>query len=251
MDSADIERHVRTFMYYTFAFSWTNIDKNFDLVMGLSFGSWTERRNLLDVSEPDGYHDIILQGRYFLQKDERTSYIPHLGISFGSHGASYRGILSRSISSSIFQVNAGCGANLKPNEKALIAGDFGFLVSSKKREQSDQFKTSELKESDFKLYLQLGAEGNLNKWMKIRMGAADVLNLKTNEVKPYTTSESYNSKIIRFGFPSATYLGLGFQFGKLDVDTYINPKIFLEGFNVFSGRTNSMNFQISALYNFL
>ena len=45
-----------------------------------------------------------------------------------------------------------------------------------------------------------------------------------------------------------TYLGFGFHWKRLHIDTYTAPELFLDGFNFISGGDVDMNFRISAVY---
>ena len=46
-----------------------------------------------------------------------------------------------------------------------------------------------------------------------------------------------------------TYLGFGFHWNRLHIDTYTDPELFLNGFDFISGDGNgNMNFRISAVY---
>ena len=51
-------------------------------------------------------------------------------------------------------------------------------------------------------------------------------------------------------FPeNQTYLGFGFHWNRLHIDTYTDPEIFLNGFDFISGDgPGDMNFRISAVY---
>jgi hypothetical protein len=81
-------------------------------------------------------------------------------------------------------------------------------------------------------------EADVFSWMDIRMGAtSNWTSLKRDGIDKEKFTEN------------ATYLGFGFNWGRLYIDTYTDPGLFLNGFDFVSGDGDgNMNMGISALY---
>ena len=80
--------------------------------------------------------------------------------------------------------------------------------------------------------------------MDVRLGATSYWDRYSRENTDPVIADKYNANYSN----NDTYLGFGFHWGNLHVDTYTDPEIFLEGFNFISGGESDMNFNISALY---
>ncbi|MFQ6009419.1 MAG: hypothetical protein ACE5K8_10775, partial [Candidatus Zixiibacteriota bacterium] len=90
-------------------------------------------------------------------------------------------------------------------------------------------------------FFKAGADLKVFDWMDLRLGA-------TSNWDRYTRENDAGDKFLRNYANNATYLGFGFHWGDLHVDTYTDPELFLNGFNFITGQQSNMNFQISALY---
>jgi len=93
-------------------------------------------------------------------------------------------------------------------------------------------------------YFKLGLDAQVFDWMDVRLGATSFWQWYKDEYNSLTYSSEYKSSYA----DNQTYLGFGFHWGNLHVDTYTDPQLFLEGFNFISGGTQNMNFQFSAAY---
>jgi hypothetical protein len=89
----------------------------------------------------------------------------------------------------------------------------------------------------------MGFDADIFKWLDVRFGSASYWD---NNV---TKGDSGNKTKVRFA-NNETWLGFGFHFNRLHIDTQTDPMLFLDGFNFLSGRTNEMNWRISAVYDF-
>jgi len=100
-------------------------------------------------------------------------------------------------------------------------------------------------------YFKVGMEADVFKWLDIRLGATSMWGSTTYEYSDYDNKYYWTSSNLKntTKYPwNATYLGLGFNFNRLHIDCYVEPDIVLDGFNFISGETNSMNYQLSILY---
>ena len=91
-------------------------------------------------------------------------------------------------------------------------------------------------------FWSIGLEADVFKWMDVRFGAvSDWTSYKTEMPNTFEETEKWPD--------NRTYVGFGFHWGRLHVDTYTDPELFLEGFDFISGNGSSdMNLYISALY---
>ncbi|MFQ5454419.1 MAG: hypothetical protein ACE5D6_09575, partial [Candidatus Zixiibacteriota bacterium] len=94
-------------------------------------------------------------------------------------------------------------------------------------------------------YFKIGLDADVFKWMDIRLGATSYWTSEKDEdnnvTPPFKLTSSWTQ--------NNTYLGFGFHWNRLHVDTYTDPQIFLQGFDFISGNGNAdMNFRISAVY---
>ena len=50
-------------------------------------GGWTQEDEAgATLTEPDGFYDIALMGRYFVHSGPNFTYVPHLGFMLGKFG---------------------------------------------------------------------------------------------------------------------------------------------------------------------
>ena len=241
----------RSFGRYSFAFGLTPSKGDWDAAVLLSLGSWTNKdQSGVVLNDPDGYTDVALRGRCFLQYQENITFVPHAQLMFSSHGEKVMGFaggqtwVSNNFTTSAFELSLGSGMNYTPSKNVLAALDFGVALGSGneksviKASSTSAPVTSETKRAYLILpYWGLGLEADVFSWMDIRLGA-------TSYWGNFAIKDGDRSG----GTANATYLGFGFHWNRLHVDTYANPDLFLKGFNFISGGTTDMNFQISAMY---
>ena len=133
--------------------------------------------------------------------------------------------------------------NYTPSNNVLAVCDIGLMYVSDKTEYESGGSTTEAKNTNTAIpYMKLGVDADVLKWMDLRMGATSYWNNEKYEVDPNSIKYKYAENDL--------YLGFGFHFGHLHVDTYANPDLFIEGFNFISGGEEQMNFNISAVYEF-
>ncbi len=229
----------QSFNYMDFNFGLTESSGLWDLGLNLGFGSWTDEDSTVTQTEPDGYYDFALRGRYFMQKGPNYTYIPHLSFENGKHAikdSSFTDTYKRTT------INLGMGLNYTPSNSVLAVMDFGVMFDSWKFETDDTLATEY--DVNYKIipYFKLGLDADLFKWMDIRFGATSRWNAQETDYNTYKNKWSYAI--------NQTYLGFGFHWGNLHIDTYANPELFFEGLNFVSGGVEDMNWQLSTVYEF-
>ena len=218
-----------------------------DVAATFGFGGWTDKDpDGVKESEPDGYYDLTLEGRYFWVQNPKITFVPHASVWMNKSGfkSYYEGELDETHTLSETAFELGMGMNYVTGPDLLAVLDFGFTYVNDKFEHEyvineDSTATYEVKTKYLYLpYVQIGVEGSVFDWMDIRFGATSYW-LTESEEDDYSLTYAEN----------ATYLGFGFHFGRLHVDTYADPELFMDGFNFISGANdNHMNLEISALY---
>lgn len=239
-------------------FGLTSPTGQWDVALNLGLGSWTHENDAAQtITDNDGFFDMSLMGRYFYQVNPNYTLIPHAGFMYKKRGVEYYQLaggtaddvdLNTQDKSTMFDL--GCGVNYTPATNVLAVADFGFMYSKANRENdpSVDYTGNPIEERDVTEYalpyFKIGLDADVFKWLDVRFGAVSYWTGLTDETK----GDVAPSKEIRKFADNDTYLGFGFHWGRLHVDTYTDPAMFLDGFNFLSGSENSMNFQISAVY---
>jgi len=239
------------FNYLDLGFGLTAANGSWDLGVEFGFGAITDENAAGEtLTDEDGLMDLAVMGRYFYQVDPNYTLIPHAGLMYSKRGLeefdAASGDVDEAISDKGFMFDLGCGVNYTPVTNVLAVADFGFAYGNVKQEYDpDGAGSAAIEErnvSNFLLpYFKVGLDADVFKWMDVRMGATSYWN---NEVDEYEGSDKYKDNYV----DNDTYLGFGFHWGRLHVDTYTDPELFLDGFNFISGEETEMNFQISAVY---
>jgi hypothetical protein len=236
------------FGYYGFTWSLTPDNGQWDVALMTNFGTFgTKDQDGLDLVKADGYTDFGVQGRYFWKYNNTITFVPHAGVMFGSHGVKYLNDDSTSYQNQKTKRTAfefGSGMNYSPVNKVLGVLDFGVAYEKVKYEGGDNGGYTAYNVSESQMYFpywRVGVEGEVFNWMTLRLGATSNWSIyKWKGNGPYTDKYAENN----------TYLGVGLNFNRLHIDTYMDPTIVLDGFNFISGSTNAeeMNFHVSVLY---
>ena len=143
-------------------------------------------------------------------------------------------------------IEAGFGINYTPATNVLAVADFGLAYYKSKEEWSDSTSTviGDYNWTDLYMpYFKIGLDADVFKWMDVRFGA-------TSYWDNYTFEDKLSNYKYKANWPqNETYLGFGFHWNRLHVDTYADPALFLNGFDFISGDGDGdMNFRISAVY---
>lgn len=235
-------------------------DGNVDLAFGVDVMTFENRAtdtqgNGYNESRSNGNYMIHFAGRSFRSKSKQYTFIPHFNINYSKYEAEYFDnyfpdsnviYLAEDNKYTRTNVDIGIGVQYTPSKKVLTVLDFGFIYDKLKGEfASSTLGTNEASVKTFSLpYFKLGFDATVFKWMDIRLGA-------TSDWKNETWENSANnSEHIRKFADNNTYLGFGFHWGQLHVDTWTDPEMFLRGFDFINGKDNNddMNFGMSIIY---
>jgi len=84
-------KYEENFRYMMFSLGLTPAAGNWDLALHFGTGTWKDEYSDADTTivetEPDGYMDFALMGRYFKQLNPTVTLVPHAAFSFGKHAA--------------------------------------------------------------------------------------------------------------------------------------------------------------------
>ncbi|MDZ4723641.1 MAG: hypothetical protein SGI97_07035 [candidate division Zixibacteria bacterium] len=243
-----------SFSQWDFKLGLTNAAATWDVAAGLSLLSWTDRpTDSTFYNDPDGNMSFFLAGRWFHTVNPQWTLVPHARFISYSFKANQFGGGSTSLGTQEFSginFSGGAGLHYVPTTNVLAVLDFGFSYFTLKDKVAPVGGTAtEDKLNVFTLpYFKMGLEADVWTWLDVRLGATSYWDNATFEA-------STNDKT-KYNFPdNMTYVGLGFNFNRLHLDTHINPELFLNGFNFISGASTdnnyneeTMNFGISALY---
>lgn len=234
-----------SFSVLEFGLGLTPTSGKWDIAAKIALGSWTDENSAgANETEPDGYSDISLMGRYFHKVNNTVTLVPHASVAFGSRGVDvndtlYGGFNDWKQTRTLFEL--GCGMNYTPVTNVLAVLDFGIQSEKIKNEQDTSATAgTEDKESWTNFpYFRVGVEGEVFSWLDARLGV-------TSEWANYKLEDAWKYADI----VNQTYLGVGLNFNRLHIDTYMDPELLMDGFNFISGSNDAedMNFQVSLLY---
>ncbi len=234
----------KSFSYFDVSLGLTEETNQLDVAINLGVGTFTDKdSDGAEISEPDGFMDFGVNGRIFFQSFDKVTLVPHAGLNFSNRGIK-NNVTSQSVSMAYLDLDLGCGLNFTPATNVLAVLDFGFAldVMNVERKYLDPDNNTDISEANvFIPYVKMGVDADVFKWMDIRFGA-------THTNKGWAVDDGNDNTLSRGYTENDTYLGFGFHWGRLHVDTYTDPELFLEGLNFISGANHDMNFQISAIY---
>jgi len=247
-----------TFMYFDASLGLTAADDSWDVAVTGGFGTWTDTEGGETISKPDGLIDFAALGRMFWGGGTNYSYVPHAGVEYHKGGFDYyaAGASDFVIKATNFTVEVGIGQVYTPSENVEACLDLGLALSRDKTEGTDPDTSSLLPfESKYNYttipYFKLGLDAQVFSWLDARFGATSHWQKYKNEYTDDTFNYDYKVNYA----DNQTYLGFGFHFGNLHVDTYTDPEIFLNGFDFITGAGDDsrteMNFQMSAVYDIM
>lgn len=244
-----------SFASYSFDAGITLADGKADIAGGMAIASFTDigttpDGNAYDETKSEGNLRLHFLARYFLEKNPRYTIVPHIGGSLAAYEYSNYRLDGndpekyRTTTWGAVNFEAGAGFVWTPIEKALCLFDAGIAIYGDNIETDpvEGDKTEDKRTVLTVPYFKVGFEGHVFKWMDVRFGA-------TSHWQNYKRTSDYGDYEFVRSYPSnETYLGFGFHWNRLHVDTYTDPELFLDGFNFISGRENDMNFMISVFY---
>ncbi|HWR83216.1 MAG TPA: hypothetical protein VN285_07930 [Candidatus Deferrimicrobium sp.] len=233
-----------------------------DIAAGFELMTWKDKENfpadtsVFDESKPKGNYSLYAQARHFWQPGPPPwTVVPHASVYKAKNEAEYYEIrnpgapytddtleLAQTDKYSWFGFELGTGLQYAPSNDAMVVLDFGFRYDKVDGDFTVGSATVEATAKTFTIpFFRAGADLKVFDWMDVRLGS-------TSYWERFTRENDASDKLLQDFANNNTYLGFGFHWGDLHVDTYTHPDLFLKGFNFISGETTSMNFAISALY---
>jgi hypothetical protein len=232
-----------------------------DLSLGFSLMTWTDEdtnpadSSVYDESKPSGNYQFYGMARRFIQLTPTYTAVPHVGFNIGKTEAEYYLLnggtdsLAETDKYNWFMIDLGVGLQYAPSNDAMAVIDAGiqyYKLSGDNTTTGTGGATVDANEKVLTIpYFKMGADLKVFNWMDLRLGAESFWDRYSFDAQSGSTIfEDYAQN-----YPSnETFLGFGFHWGNLHVDTYTDPQVFLNGFNFISGQTSSFNWQLSALY---
>ena len=240
-----------SFSYVDFGFSATALSGMWDVALNLAKGSWTDRgEDGLIQSDADGFYDISIVGRCFREFGADYTLVPHVGLYRSKRGVEIYDTIDSTIKKTESTINLGCGLNYTPTRNVLAVADFGFMHTTWKQEILEILIPAQAVEEGEEEtlttipYFKIGFDADVFKWMDVRFGATSFWNKEVDKDRDAGNKSTYKWA------ENNTYLGFGFHWNRLRIDTYTDPDLFLRGFDFINGKGtgSDMNFQISAVY---
>jgi len=245
---------------YNLDFGITTKEGLLDLAFGVEFLTFDNKGTdtlgaAYDKTKSKGNSRFHFVGRRFYEYDKNYTFIPHVGLSTGNYEAEYFDDSQVNTTNTVTlaetdkytrtTVDLGVGLQYAPSSQVLTVLDFGFMYDKLNGEFKPASGASEeatMKDISFP-YFKFGFDASVFKWMDIRLGATSYWDRMTLEAPS-------NDEFFTNSPDNATYLGFGFHWGNLHVDTNTDPELFLRGFDFINGadHTGDMNFRISAAY---
>ncbi len=200
---------------------------------------------------------IDLTGRMFIQNNgwNIVPSIQYKLMGFSYDKKSYASPSSEEASndkmtsdSNLFML--GIGVEKSINESNTITIGWTPLILefiTDETNQNDTKNTIDYFKYDTKICL--GLESKLSKYFTTRIGADYyTMSTKREESSNLAGASSTNSTYTNSDY--STYLGFAYNYKALTIDAVLNERILLDGTNVISGVSNSMNSMLSIIYNF-
>jgi hypothetical protein len=232
-----------------------------DLALGFSLMTWTDEdtnptdSSVYDESKPSGNYEFYGMGRRFFQLTPSYTAVPHVGFNVGKTEAEYYALnggsdsLAETDKYTWFMFDLGVGLQFAPSNDAMAVIDFGiqyYKISGDFTTTGTTSATTDVNDKTLTIpYFKMGADLKVFNWMDVRLGSESFWDRNSFDAQSGATIFDDNSTNYA---SNNTFLGFGFHWGNLHVDTYTDPEVFLNGFNFISGQSSSFNYQISALY---
>jgi len=257
-----------SFSRYNFGFSLTEATGLWDVAAHIQMLTWKDKTygtppgggddTELDYTKPSGNMSFTLLGRYFKQMNPVITLVPHASFVYAKFESEdyYDGGFFEDPNTAklnLMAITVGSGMHYMPSAGMLAVLDFGVSYTKADAEyvnaQADPEETFETNTKIMTLpYVQMGFEGEVLSWLDVRFGGTTYWRTFSNSYEDYDGTEEYKETN---RYPNnQTYLGMSFNWGRLTVDTWTNPELFLEGLNFISGEENGMNAGMSAIYSF-
>lgn len=220
----------------------TNVAGNLDLAAGVFFSTFTDEIIGSTNTEPDGSFQFFVRGRRWSVQSSKVTWVWHGEAGFGKVGIKYGPVgsaVTEEWKHTMF--NVGLGLNYTPTSKVLAVLDFGFEYAKADNVVINSgVTTTDATAKSFSIppYYSLGVDAEVLSWLDLRMGASNTRSNITADAGG--TDYKLNQNMID------TYVGFGFHWNNLTVDTYVNPNFITDGPNFVSGNTTDQIFMYAA-----
>jgi len=208
-----------------------------------------------DETKSKGNREISFMARSFYEYSPSYTFIGHIGLMYGKYEAEYYDKDPANLSTILLVetdkytnsvVDLGIGMQYIPAPNVLAVIDFGLRYDKLKGEFTpDGSATGEASAKDVTFpYFKVGVDADVFRWMDVRLGATSYWDNTSNE------DITNNSEFVRRNPDNETYLGFGFHWNRLHIDTQTDPSLFLRGFEFINGADNNedMNVRLSIVY---
>ena len=239
-----------------------------DWAVGARVTSFTDEDDGVAEFEKDAGIELWGEGRRWWTQNSKIAWVGHGMVGYSKFGvkdpvnpADASGYTSVE-RVKYFGVNVGLGLNYTPSSKVLATLDFGlnYMKWDWTYDESTTAPAASLayaeKDTDFSLppYYRIGLDGEVLSWLDVRFGATNDRSHYVSEwSETYSASptSNYAYKYTYNQSPSETFFGLGFHWGDLELDTYVDPSFLVNGPYFVSGDdTNNMFWETVATYYF-
>lgn len=246
----------------------TAMEGKLDIAAGIGMSSFTEERNIshpfedayltYDNLATDGSFDFDLRARYWHEFDEKWTLIPH-----GSFSSMSTTVIDQDLDTeddefafydryeyedSGSMINLGLGTNYQASERVMTVTDLGVWFATYTEEATehpspyaaagteDFVYTNEYKPTAVP-YIKAGLEGEVKDWLDVRIGmVSEWYSDESTREQSNLPNEDFSST--EYGVSTRTYLGTGFHFGDLHIDTELNASFLNDGPYFITGRPN-------------
>lgn len=228
---------------------------DWDWAGGIFFSTYTDERANFGApsttwTEPDGSMNLDFRARRWFVRSSKVTWVGHGSVAYGKTGIKWdvgTPAVTNTDEWKHLMLDFGFGLNYTPTSKVLAVMDVGVSYSKDDRTSDDGTTVSEssVKRTSIPPYYTVGVDAEVLSWLDVRMGAS---NWRMN-----TVNEQANSDKSTDNFNSIdTYLGFGFHWGNLSIDTHIDPEWITAGPYFLSGsnETDEMFMTVAATLHF-
>ncbi len=282
----------------------TAMEGKLDVALTVGFSSWNREDNFVDPiglagapadtsfapydeATSDGDMDFDFIARYFYERTDQWTLVPHLSFTKGKegridqgwYGVDENGDLADDLYA-LYQsgeseykysdISIGVGTNFQASEDVMTVSDVGINLRSSSREYLYFTAPDYIDPADPALvgtktarnlyedtwhvvpYFKVGLDAAVRDWLDLRMGAVSEWNSHENTRE----SNNYNDTIptrsrTRYGVLTRTYLGAGFHWGDMEIDALLEPAFLNNGPEFITGaETSDWAGMVALIYNF-
>ncbi|MBN2010894.1 hypothetical protein JW960_16215 [candidate division KSB1 bacterium] len=190
---------------------------------------------------------IGLDGRYFIQQTSTMQLVPFGMFYYGSGAREYdpgSGADKTEIDYKQMNMKFAIAANYKLNKNNIAV--LALEVFGMDKTTSDQKNVGEsIDKTTTMPGLYLGIESTVKPWLVGRIGAQQLYQSESNEVKPEGGTKAESSDYMNVFNVS---FGLGIKLGSFALDASLNEGVLFDGPHFISGYANNITHRLSIIY---